>query len=51
MGGLAPRATLIRVVGRALLYFALVFGVGFLRGPVRVLWLAPRVGERGAELM
>ena len=33
-----------------LLYFAVVFGAGFLLGPVRVLWLVPRVGERAAEL-
>ena len=33
------------------LYFALVFGAGFVLGPIRVLWLVPRVGERTAELM
>jgi MFS family permease len=33
------------------LYFGLVFGTGFVLGPVRVLWLAPRVGERWAELI
>jgi ABC-type uncharacterized transport system permease subunit len=33
------------------LYFGLVFGTGFVLGPVRVLWLAPRVGERLAELI
>jgi hypothetical protein len=32
-------------------YFGLVFGAGFLLGPIRVLWLAPRVGERAAELI
>jgi hypothetical protein len=32
-------------------YFALVFGAGFLLGPIRVLWLVPRVGERAAELI
>jgi hypothetical protein len=31
-------------------YFALVFGVGFLLGIVRVLALVPRLGERWAEL-
>jgi hypothetical protein len=35
----------------AFAYFALVFGTGFLLGPIRVLWLAPRVGERAAELV
>lgn len=43
--------TVVGVVGRGLLYFALVFGAGFLLGPIRVLWLAPRVGERSAELI
>jgi len=35
---------------RAVVYFALVFGVGFLLGVVRVLLLEPRLGERWAEL-
>ena len=35
----------------ALLYYLLVFGAGFLLGPVRVLFLVPRVGERVAELL
>jgi hypothetical protein len=34
-----------------LLYFALVFGTGFLLGPIRLLWLVPRFGTRIAELM
>ena len=33
------------------LYFALVFGAGFLLGPIRIFWLVPHVGERTAELM
>jgi hypothetical protein len=33
------------------LYFALVFGTGFVLGLIRVLWLAPRFGTRIAELM
>ena len=32
-------------------YFSLVFAAGFMLGPIRVLWLAPRVGERTAELL
>ena len=36
---------------RALGYFGLVFGVGFLLGPIRVLVLEPRVGTRWAELI
>ena len=33
------------------LYFVLVFGAGFVLGPIRILWVVPRVGERTAELM
>jgi hypothetical protein len=35
----------------AAFYFAIVFGVGFVLGPLRQLWLAPRVGVRAAELL
>jgi hypothetical protein len=35
---------------RGAVYFALVFGVGFLLGIARVLLLEPRLGERWAEL-
>ena len=34
-----------------LLYFAIVFGVGFVLGPIRLLWAVPRFGTRTAELM
>jgi hypothetical protein len=37
-------------ITRAAVYFALVFGVGFLLGTVRVLVLEPRLGERWSEL-
>jgi len=40
-----------RTVRAGLLYFAVVFGTGFLLGPVRILWLVPRVGVRAAELV
>jgi hypothetical protein len=33
------------------LYFALVFGAGFVLGPIRILWVAPRLGTRMAELL
>ena len=33
------------------LYFALVFGAGFILGIPRTLWLIPRVGTRMAELL
>jgi hypothetical protein len=32
------------------LYFALVFGAGFVLGIPRVLWIAPNLGARAAEL-
>jgi hypothetical protein len=33
------------------LYFGIVFGVGFVLGPIRIFWAVPRYGERMAELM
>ena len=39
------------VVRAGLLYFALVFGAGFMLGPLRMILLIPRVGERTAELL
>jgi hypothetical protein len=41
----------VKVVGPALAYFALVFGAGFVLGPIRVGWLVPQVGARYAELI
>jgi hypothetical protein len=35
----------------ATLYFAIVFGVGFFLGTLRVLVIAPRIGVRTAELI
>jgi len=41
----------MRVLRAGALYFAIVFGVGFLLGPIRILWIVPRVGTRTAELI
>lgn len=41
----------MRTLKAALLYFAIVFGVGFVLGTIRTLWIVPRVGTRAAELM
>ena len=32
-------------------YFASVFGIGFIFGIIRTLWMAPRLGARAAELI
>ena len=34
----------MRITQAIFLYFGMVFGVGFLLGPIRVLWLEPRLG-------
>lgn len=41
----------MQVVKAGALYFALVFGAGFVLGTIRTLWVVPRVGTRTAELM
>ena len=41
----------MRILKAGVLYFAVVAGAGLLLGTVRVLWLAPRVGVRTAELL
>lgn len=40
----------MRVAAAALLYCAIVFAVGLALGPIRVLWLEPKLGEVLAEL-
>lgn len=41
----------MQILKAGILYFALVFGVGFVLGSVRTLWVVPRFGARTAELM
>ena len=41
----------MKLLKASLLYFVLVFGTGFILGPIRIIWLIPQVGERSAELM
>jgi hypothetical protein len=41
----------MRILKAGTLYFALVFGAGFLLATIRVLWVAPSFGTRIAELM
>jgi hypothetical protein len=41
----------MRILKASLVYFALVFGCGFVLGTIRTLWVAPRIGTRPAELL
>ena len=41
----------MRTLKAGVLYFAVVFGAGFVLGPIRVLWVVPRLGVRVAELL
>jgi hypothetical protein len=41
----------MQILKSAVLYFAVVFGAGFVLGPIRILWAVPRFGARMAELM
>jgi uncharacterized membrane protein len=40
----------MQILKAGFLYFVLVFGVGFVLGTIRTLWVAPRLGVRLAEL-
>ena len=41
----------MQTVKAGLLYFFMVFGAGFVLGPVRIIWAEPRFGTRMAELL
>ncbi|RPI50922.1 MAG: hypothetical protein EHM56_10185 [Chloroflexi bacterium] len=41
----------MRILKGGVLYFAIVFGAGFVLGPIRIWWVVPRFGTRMAELM
>jgi hypothetical protein len=41
----------MQILKAGVFYFALVFGAGFVLGPIRILWVVPRFGTRMAELM
>jgi len=41
----------MQILKTGILYFAFVFGVGFVLGSVRVLWAVPHFGVRMAELL
>jgi hypothetical protein len=41
----------MQILKAGVLYFAVVFAAGFALGTIRVLWIAPRLGARTAELM
>jgi hypothetical protein len=41
----------MQILKAGTLYFALVFGTGFVLGVIRTLWAVPRFGTRMAELM
>jgi hypothetical protein len=42
---------MMTILKAGVFYFALVFGAGFVLGPIRILWAVPRFGVRTAELM
>lgn len=41
----------MNIIKPALIYFVLVFGAGFILGPIRVLLVVPKIGTRWAELL
>ena len=45
------RSEPLTILKAAVVYFVLVFGTGFVLGPIRIVFLVPRFGVRVAELM
>lgn len=45
-----PAGERMQTLKGGVLYFAVVFGAGFVLGPIRILWVVPRLGLRIAEL-
>jgi hypothetical protein len=41
----------MQILRAGVLYFAVVFGTGFVLGALRTLWVVPRLGTRMAELL
>jgi len=41
----------MQILRAGVVYFAFVFGAGFVLGTVRVLWVVERIGTRRAELL
>ena len=41
----------MQILKAGALYFALVFGAGFVLGAIRIMWIVPRFGIRMVELM
>ena len=40
----------MQILKAGILYFAIVFGAGFVFGTIRTIWVVPRIGTRWAEL-
>src|SRR5437016_12321625 len=41
----------MQILKAGVLYFVVVFGAEFILGPMRILWIVPRLGRRMAELL
>jgi hypothetical protein len=41
----------MRILKASFVYFAIVFGCGFVLGTIRTLWVVPTIGTRSAELL